>query len=93
MQYSVLKKEYKKVVQKKKQRYLLSVRQKLENMLSSNPADYWIFFKGLSQKEQTAEIINLDKFNTFFHESESPPVHKMLLILIYNLWRPSGTLT
>ena len=60
------KKQYKKLLTKKKIQWKEKILGELEKLESGNPRQYWDIIKGLQEDQKSCKISNPNKFETFF---------------------------
>ena len=70
---NTLEKEYKRIVQRNKRRYLDDVRYRLGQCTSKNPAVYWGMWKSLKPHTVNNSSLTLDDFETYFKTQITPP--------------------
>ena len=72
-EYIKLEKEYNRIKQYHKRKYQDDTRNKLNNLNSNNPSDYWKLWKSLNHKQSNNSKLTLTDFEEYFKNQITPP--------------------
>ena len=72
-QYTKLEKEYNRILQKNKRKYTDSIKTRLDNLNTSDPAQYWKLWKSLKPVTVNNSNLSLEDFEEYFLQQIKPP--------------------
>ena len=71
--YTELHRDYRRLIQYKKRKHQLSVATKFEQLVSSDPQEYWRIWRKNKARHPHSEILRVDTFTDFFKSTDTMP--------------------